>query len=102
MRGARRFRAWHVTCGHILQTEQMATRMNMLKLVQEMRGLAQITNRRPLPRHPVPAVLDVRPPNRRGAAFKRKRLIQIHVQDPPDIPHPVKITYLDNPSSGPR
>jgi hypothetical protein len=69
----------------------------MLKLVQEMRGLAEITNRRPQHRQPVP-VLAVRPPNRRGAAFKRKYLIQIHVQDPPDIPHPVKIKYLDGPS----
>ena len=76
----------------------MATRMKMLKLVQEMRGLAEITNRRPQQRHPVPAVLAVRPPSRRGAAVKRKHFIQIQVQDPPDIPHPVKIKYLDGPS----
>ena len=71
--------------------------MKMMKLDQEMRGLAEITNRRPQNRQPVPAVLEVRPPNRRGAAFKRKRLIQIQIQDPPDIPHPVKIKYLDGP-----
>jgi len=79
----------------------MATRMKMLKLVQEMRGLAQITNRRPQHRHPA-AVLEVRPPSRRSPALKRKQLIQIHVQDLPDIPHPVKIKYLDGPSLGAR
>jgi hypothetical protein len=78
----------------------MATRMKMLKLVQEMRGLAQITNRRPQQRQPVTAVLEVRPPNRRSATFKRKLLIQIQVQEPPDIPHPVKIKFLDRPSLG--
>ena len=76
----------------------------MLKLVQELRGLAQITNRRPQNRTPAAALLEVRSLNRRSASARRKRTIQIRVQEPLDIPHAIKIKhvtgsapYSDNP-----
>jgi hypothetical protein len=83
-----------MTCEQKVKEQSMATRMNMMKLVQEIRGLAQITNRRPQHRSPAPPILQVHPPNRRGAGAKRKKVIQIHVREKPDIPHPVKITFI--------
>ena len=72
----------------------MATRINMLKLMQEMRGMAQITNRRPHERPAGFPILAERGGFRRGLPPKRKRHIQIQVQEPLDIPSPVKITHL--------
>ena len=70
----------------------MATRMNMLKLLQEVRGFAQFATR-PIEPRPGPLLLQFRNRLRRATA-KRKRIIRIDMQEPPDIPQPVRITYL--------
>jgi hypothetical protein len=72
----------------------MATRMNIMKLLQETRGLAQVTNRCPAPRSPATLALQIRPPALRGLRAPQKQVIRIAMQDPPDIPHPVKIWHL--------
>ena len=72
----------------------MATRVNMLKLLQEVRGFAEIANRRPTLRPPGPVLLHARAPSPRLGLGQAKRTLKISVQEPPDIPHPVKITYL--------
>jgi hypothetical protein len=71
----------------------MATRMNMMKLLQEIRGMAEVTNRRPLSRTTTALALQIRPPALRNKT-KQRRIIRISMQDPPDIPHPVKIQHL--------
>jgi hypothetical protein len=75
----------------------MATRINMMKLLHEMHGLAQITNRRPAPRPSGPLALQIRPLDRRAAA-KRRRTIRVDMQDPPDIPNPVAIKHVSRPA----
>ncbi len=75
----------------------MATRVNLMKLLQEARGFAQITNRRPQTRPPGPLLLQAHWLSRRGAG-KDKRVLRIHIQEPPDIPHPVKIRHLTYPA----
>ena len=72
----------------------MATRMNMMKLLQEIRGMAQVTNRRPLTRTSLVLALQIRPPALRNAKTRQRRTIRISMQDPLDIPHPVKIKHL--------
>ena len=72
----------------------MATRINIMKLLQETRGFAEITNRQPQGRPLGPILLQSRSVGFRNGALKRKRNIRINMQDPPDIPHPVKITHL--------
>jgi hypothetical protein len=67
--------------------------MNMMKLLQEVRGFAEFTGPRPQPRSPNPFILQLRPPNFRPVAVKRQT-IRIDMQDLPDIPHPVKIAHL--------
>jgi hypothetical protein len=77
----------------------MATRMNMMKLLQEVRGLAEFTNQPPPPARFIgPLLLQQYLPKVRIPGATRKNL-RIIVQDPPDIPNPVKITYIR--SSGP-
>jgi hypothetical protein len=74
--------------------EHMATRMNMLKLLQEVRGFAQFTNRPNEQRPAGPLLLEFRGPVFRRRAAKRKRTIKVTMLEQPDIPHPVQITYL--------
>jgi hypothetical protein len=73
----------------------MATRIKMLKLLQEMRGFAQVTNRRPLNRHPGLLALQIRSHVSQTTAAKRKHTIFISMLEPTDIPHPVKIVHLE-------
>ncbi len=72
----------------------MATRIKVMKLLQEMKGFAEITNRRPQTRSVGPLMLQLRSSALRAATPKRKRTLTIDVQDRPDIPNPVKITHL--------
>ncbi len=71
----------------------MATKVNMLKLLLESRGLSQVTTRRPIPRVPSIALLNM-PAPANPTARRRRKVITISMQDMPDIPHPVKITHL--------
>ncbi len=77
----------------------MATRMNMLKLLQEMRGFADVTNRRPLTRHPGLFTMQIRSHMAQTTAARCKRTIVIDMKEPTDIPHPVKITHLQRQES---
>jgi hypothetical protein len=76
----------------------MATRMNMMKLLLEVRGLAQLINRRLPNRVPGPLLLQWYPFKSRSAAARRKWTLRIDIQDPPDIPQPVPIIYKNPPS----
>ena len=72
----------------------MATRMNMLKLLQEVRGFMQFPARSSEVRPGGPLLLEFRGRLRRKATGRRKHNIRILMQEPTDIPHPVPITHL--------
>jgi hypothetical protein len=65
-----------------------------MKLLQEMRGFADITQRRPAPRQPGFILVQLRTKFGPTSQPRRKLTISVDMQDPPDIPHPVKIKYL--------
>ena len=67
-----------------------------MKMLQEIRGLAQITNRRPPPKSPGLFLMQLRSHLSRPNFPKQRLVIPIDLQEPPDIPHPVKITHLKN------
>ena len=67
--------------------------MNMMKLLQEVRGFAEFTNRR-LPARPLALLLQFNSPRSRSSYARRKWTLSISIQDPPDIPQPVPIRYL--------
>lgn len=63
----------------------------MLKLVQEMSAAADIISRKTPAKLIGPLMLQV---HSGPGASKTKRSIRIRIQNPPDIPCPVKIKYL--------
>ncbi len=69
----------------------MASRMNMLKLVQEMHGFAEFAGPSPQPRPPEAQLFSFA--WRKPAAFtiRPKRNLQVLMLDPPDLPCPVPI-----------
>jgi hypothetical protein len=68
--------------------------MNILKLMQEIHGFARITHRRPQPRPPGLFLMEIRAHSHSSAVPKRKLNIAIQMQEPADLPHPVKINHL--------
>jgi hypothetical protein len=66
----------------------------MMKLLQEIRGFAEITNRRPQPRSPGLFMMQLRSHLTHTTLPRRKRSVIIDMQDLTEIPHPVKITHL--------
>jgi hypothetical protein len=74
----------------------MAGKMNVMKMLQEIRGLAVFGHRRPASKQPGFLQASWRSQSARGASARRRRTIRIAMQTPTDIPDPVKITHLTN------
>ena len=73
----------------------MATKVRLMKLLQEIRGLADVTNRRPPPRSPGLFLIQLRS-HLVHTTQPRQKLI-VRAEDPLDhqaVPHPVKITHV--------
>ena len=71
----------------------MAAKVKLMKLLQEIRGLAEITARRPQPRAPGLFLIQLRSHLMNTTHPMRKRII-VDGQEQVDIPAPVKITHL--------
>ena len=71
----------------------MATKANIMKMLQEMRGFAGLANRQLQNRSPGPPMLQLRSSSLRQAPPKRKRTLRVEMQELPDIPHPVPILH---------
>ena len=72
----------------------MATRVNMLKLLQEVDGHANFTSRRPQTKASGLVMLPFRSFNSRAAKAQKKRVLTVLMRDFPDIPAPVAIKFL--------
>ena len=72
----------------------MAAKVRIMKMLQEIRGLAEITQRRPQPRQPGLFLIQLRSHVTHTTAGRRKQTIAIDMLEPADIPHPVKIIHL--------
>ena len=72
----------------------MATKVKLMKLIEEVRGYAQITNRRPAPRPPVLYLMELREHAAQASAPKRKLDVATDSRENPNIPMPIKITHL--------
>ncbi len=73
----------------------MATKMKMLKLLQEIRGFSEMTRVHPAPKPSALYLVQLR--NRMADAHrptKRRLAIRIDLKDVATLPSPVKITYL--------
>ena len=76
----------------------MAEKIKMLKLLQEMNGFSELTNRRPQSRPLGLFLLEMRSHTTQTATQIRKRSIAVEGSVPAEIPHPVKITHLRAPT----
>jgi hypothetical protein len=85
---------WHVNCEHSEENKIMAARVKMLTLLQEIRGFAQVSNRRPPPRSSGLFLAQLRLRGNR-ASLRRGRLnISIEPPTQPDIPLQIKIHHV--------
>ena len=66
----------------------------MLKLLQEIRGFADVTNRRPRARSAGPALTQMRPPVIQAVLPRRKLSVAMGKEESAYLPHPVRITHL--------
>jgi hypothetical protein len=78
----------------------MAAKIRMLKLLQEIRGFAQLANRHPQPRSPGLFFTQTRSHNLQGLVPKRRLSVRIDSQDRTDVPCQVKINHV-KPGPGP-
>jgi hypothetical protein len=90
---------WHVKCKHENRTARMATKANIMKLLQEVRGFDGLSDRTPQNRPIGPLMLQFRNPSSRHSPLKRKRILRIDMQNLPDIPHPVPIVHRTSQSA---
>ncbi len=72
----------------------MAAKVKMLKLLQEIRGFAQVTNRRPPPRFPGLVLTAIRATAAQDNPHRRKLSIAFDKHTQPNTPHRVKITHV--------
>ncbi len=73
----------------------MAGKTKLSKFLQQVRGVADIVNRRPAPRSTVLYLMQLRSQQHETSSPAKRRLtISIDLKEGLDIPHPVKITHV--------
>jgi hypothetical protein len=72
----------------------MATKVKLMKFLQEIRGLVEISRRHPTPRPTALFLMQLRSHMMDTNRSKRRLLITIDLKDREDIPNPVKITHV--------
>jgi len=66
----------------------------MLKLLQEIRGFAHVTNRRPPTKSPALVLTQLRSHVLQATLPKRRLNVRMDVEAEHTIPHPVKINHI--------
>lgn len=69
----------------------MATKMKLLKMLQEVKGMAQITNRRPAPRPPLLYLMQLRSQGAQSNTPRRRVAIEAAALT---APLPIKINHI--------
>lgn len=69
----------------------MATKMKLLKMLEEAKGLAQITNRKPAPRPPLLYLMQLREQAHQAQAPRRRLAIETEALH---APLPIKINHV--------
>jgi len=72
----------------------MANKMKLLKMLQEVRGLAQITNRRPAPRPPMLYLMELRAQSTHEVSPRRRLAVETDVKGEGFAPLPIKINHI--------
>lgn len=72
----------------------MAYKMKLLKMLQEVKGLAQVTNRRPVPRPPFLYLMQLRSQAANEESPRRRLAVETDSQDGGFAPLPIKINHI--------
>jgi hypothetical protein len=72
----------------------MAAKVKMLKLLQEIQGFAEISNRRPPPRRPGLVLTQIRAQLMHESLRRRKLSVTFDKPPQPNMPHHVKINHV--------
>lgn len=72
----------------------MATKVKLMKLLQEIRGLAQVTNRRPPPRPSVLYLMQLREHTAQVQVPRRRLTVATDTKENFNTPLPVKINHV--------
>ena len=79
----------------------MATKVKLMKLLQEIRGFAEMSQRRSQSKAPGLFLLQLRSQFNQATARKRRLRIPIQMHELPDIPKLVKINHIKGKTSAP-
>jgi hypothetical protein len=88
---------WHVNCDHAFRIGQMATKIKMLKFLQERTAFTEL-NRRPAAKPSALYLMQLRQHMLQTSIPKRRLVVRIDPKQNPCIPHPVKILHVKPPS----
>jgi hypothetical protein len=72
----------------------MAAKIQVSKLLQEIRAYAELSNRHPQPRSPGLLLTQIRSHKLQSVVTKRRLSIRIDSQDRTDVPDQVKINHV--------
>lgn len=72
----------------------MATKIKLIKLLQEVRGHALITNRRPVPRQPTLCLMQMRERAAQVQSPKRRLAVMTDFKGNANTPSPIKINHI--------
>jgi len=78
----------------------MATKIKLMRLLQEIRGHAQITNRRPAPRPSALYLMQLRERAAQSHRSRRRLALATDFQESNDTPLPIKIHHIKTDESG--
>lgn len=72
----------------------MATKIKLMKLLQEMRGFSELGRRFTAPRPSSLYLLQLRSHLVETSKSKRRLIVTVDLKDTVNIPHPVKINHI--------
>jgi hypothetical protein len=84
---------WHTNCDSFGRIRFMAAKLKMMKFLQEARALADITNRRPLPRSPMLYLIQLRSQGHEITVPKRRLVVSGDNSEAAQTPQPVTINF---------
>jgi hypothetical protein len=85
-----------VNCSIEFRIENMATKVKLMKLLQEVRGFAEIGRRHPPVKPSTLFLMQLRSHLAETSQSRHRLTITIDLKDSHNIPHPVKITHLND------
>jgi hypothetical protein len=85
---------WHVNCGSGLTIESMATKIKLMKLLQEMHAFAEIGRRHPMPKASPLFLVQLRSHLAETSRPKRRLIVNVDLKESLDLPHPVRINHV--------